>query len=326
MKLLVLGGTVFLSRAVADAALRRGHEVTCAHRGRSGVTPAGATDVFLDRDDPAPDGIGQLRDRPFDAVVDIATQEPRWVREALDALAGSVGHWTFVSSCSVYADTATPGLDATAERVPVLDAHTPAEERYARAKRSSEDAVLDALGDRAFIVRPGLVVGPGDTSDRYGYWPARFTRGGPVLVPDVLDSLVQVIDVDDLAAWIVTAAEQRLTAQLDAVSPPRPLGEVLAESGGADAELVPASQQALAAAGVQPWSGPRSLPLWVPQPEYAGFGARDVSASLAAGLELRPLAASAERALEHERALGADRERRSGLTPAEEAAALRACE
>jgi 2'-hydroxyisoflavone reductase len=326
VKILVLGGTVFLSRAIGAAAVRRGHEVTCAHRGRSGLGPVGVTDVFLDRDvDRDGDGgIAALVGHRYDAVVDVAAQDPRWVAEAVDVLGAAAGHWTFVSSVSAYADASTPGRDASAERVPPLDGETPEQERYARAKRSSEDVVLQALGEKAFVVRPGLVVGPGDPTDRYGYWPARFTRGGPVVVPDVLDAPTQVIDVDDLAAWVVTAAEHRLVAQLDAVAPPQPLREVLAGSGGGEHELVGVSQERLGELGVRPWSGPRSLPLWVPQPEMAGFGARDVSASLAAGLVLRPLAETAQRALDHERDLGPERQRRSGLSAAEEREVLRA--
>jgi 2'-hydroxyisoflavone reductase len=324
VKLLVLGGTVFVSRAIAVTAVRRGHEVTCAHRGRSGLGPTGVTDVVLDRDEDGDGGIAALADHRYDAVVDVATQDPGWVADAIALLGGSTGHWTFVSSVSAYADAATPGQDAGAERVPPLDDDTPADEHYARAKRSSEDVVLQAVGEKAFVVRPGLVVGPGDPTDRYGYWPARFTRGGPVLVPDVLDAPTQVLDVDDLAAWVVTAAEHRLVAQLDAVGRPRPLGEVLDESSGTGAELVAVSQARLAELDVRPWSGPRSLPLWVPQPEMAGFGARDVSASLAAGLVLRPLAETARRVLAHERVLGLDRERRSGLSRADEQHVLRA--
>lgn len=324
MKVLVLGGTVFLSHAVASAALRRGHTVICAHRGRSGLAPAGAKDVYLDRDDDPSDGIGLLAGKRVDAVVDVATREPRWVREALAVLAAGAKHWTYVSSVSVYADAATPGLDATAERVPPLEPDTPDAQRYARGKRSAEDAVLEAVGEKAFVVRPGLVVGPGDVSDRYGYWPARFTRPGPVVVPDTLDAPTQLIDVDDVAAWIVTAAEHRLTGTFDALAPSRPLGEVLAESGGADADLVPVGQDVLAGAGVQPWTGPRSLPLWAPQPEMAGFGSRDVSAALANGLDVRPLAETAARALEHERTLGQGRERRAGLTAVQERAVLKA--
>lgn len=317
MKLLVLGGTVFLSRAVAEEAVRRGHQVTCAHRGRSGRVPDGAAEVVLDRDDPG--AIGRLAGVGVDAVVDVATQSPRWVADALGAL-GAATHWTFVSSLSVYADVTTPGLDATAARVPPLDPGEPVD--YGRAKRSSEDAVLAAVGEKAFIVRPGLVVGPGDTSDRYGYWPARVARGGPVVVPDTLQAPTQLIDVADLAVWIVTASEQRLVGTFDAVSPPAALGEVLAESGVATLVAVP--QAVLAAYGVQPWSGPESLPLWVPQPEMAGFGGHDVTASLQAGLVVRPLAETARRALTHERALGLDRPRRSGLSPERERRVLRA--
>jgi 2'-hydroxyisoflavone reductase len=326
MRTLILGGTVFLSRTVAETAVRRGHEVVCANRGQTGSAPAGASLVTIDRNDR--DTLRALADHHFDAVVDVALYSYPWVADALAALADRAAHWTFVSSVSVYSDETTLGQDASA---PVV---TPSQtqgdvsdpELYGAVKVAGENAVRDTIGDRAFIVRPGLITGPGDKSDRFGYWPARFSQGGRALVPADTTRLAQLIDVRDLAEWIVTAAEERLTGTFDAVDPARPLDTLLREVAtlagpNTDLELVTATDEQLVAAGVQHWSGPKSLPLWVPD-ELAGLGAHDPSASLAAGLTIRPLADVVAGALARERELGLHRERRSGLSAAEEAEVL----
>lgn len=328
MRMLVLGGTVFVSRTVAEIALARGHEVVCAARGATGSLPPGATLVTIDRDDR--DSLRALADQHYDAVVDVARSSYPWVADALASLAERTAHWTFVSSVSVYADETTPGQDTSAplvEPARVNGGDDPV--RYGQVKVASENAVRDALGDRAFIVRPGLITGPGDRSDRFGYWPNRFSRGGRVLVPADADLPTQFIDVRDLADWIVTAAEQRLSGTFDAIGKPRPLGGllrdiaalVLLESSGPEIELVPATNEQLRAAGVEYWAGPKSLPLWV-SADMTGFGAHDPSAALAAGLTVRPLADAVAGALAHERELGIDRPRRSGLSAAEEAEVL----
>lgn len=331
MRLLVLGGTVFLSKAVAEEAVRRGHTVVCAARGTSGQVPDGASLVRVDRDQGVA-AYGPLAGESFDAVADVAATDPEWVRDALTVLGARAGHWTFVSSMSVYADHSIPGLDASTARLLPPVPRRPAEltpETYGGAKVASEHAVTELFDGPSFIVRPGLIIGDGDTSDRYGYWPARLHRGGAVLVPKTLDAPVQLVDVVDLAAWIVEAASQRLAGVFDAVSRPLPFSEMLARTAaGVDApphELVPVSPSWLDERGVRPWSGPRSLPLWVPA-EYTGFMAHDVSASLAAGLKTRPLEQTAAAALAHERTLGLDREREAGLTMTEEAELLAAAE
>lgn len=314
---------MFVSRTVAEIAVRRGHDVVCAARGKTGSAAAGATLVTIDRNDPQ--SLSALTDDHYDAVVDTALFSYPWVRDALAALADRTGHWTFVSSINVYADEATIGQDASAPLVePKQVQGDPSDpELYGAVKVAGENAVRDTIGDRAFIVRPGLITGPGDNSDRFGYWPARFTRGGPVLVPEPRGGLIQFIDVRDLAEWIVRAAEERITGSYDAVGPARPLETLLADIAPADAELVPATDQQLLDAGVRHWSGPKSLPLWIP-PEMSGFGARDPSASLAAGLTIRPLADAVDGALARERELGLDRERSAGLSAAEEAEVLAA--
>lgn len=328
MRMLILGGTVFVSRTVAEIALARGHEVVCAARGTTGSPPPGATLVTIDRDERA--SFRALAGERFDAVVDVAKFSYPWVADALAELAGRTAHWTFVSSVSVYADEATPGQDTSAPLVEPVRAHGGEDlALYGPVKVASENAVRDALGDRAFIVRPGLITGPGDGSDRFGYWPGRFSRGGRVLVPEEAALLSQFIDVRDLAAWIVTAAEARLTGTFDAIGRPRPLGDllrdiaalVMLESAGPEIELVPATNEQLLAAGVGYWAGPKSLPLWV-SADMTGFGAHDPSASLAEGLTIRPLADAVAGALARERELGIDRVRRAGLSADEEAEVL----
>jgi hypothetical protein len=184
--------------------------------------------------------------------------------------------------------------------------------------------VREVLGDRAFVVRAGLICGPGDTSDRFGYWPLRFSRGGRAVVP-AADQAAQIIDVRDLADWIVRAGEEGIVGTFDAAGPRSTLaavlGEVAAAVGAPDLELVPVTGDELVAAGVEPWSGPRSLPLWLP-PSHAGMCDHDTSPALSKGLVCRPVADTAASALAHELTLDPSRTRRAGLTPAEEAELL----
>ncbi|MGH3759517.1 NAD-dependent epimerase/dehydratase family protein [Actinophytocola sp.] len=329
MRLLVLGGTIFVGYAVAAEAVRRGHDVVCAARGESGPVPHGATLVRVDRD--ADEGLAPLAGERFDAVVDVAPLSLPWVDRALRAFADRAGHWTFVSTINVYADNATPGqTPATGPLVPALRQHATREEMtaagedgtllYGGIKVASEDAVREVMGEHAFVVRPGLVTGSWDRSDRFGYWPGRFARGGRVLVPDAPAQRMQYIDVRDLAAWIVDAGEKDLAGNYDGVGPHQPLTELIEGIGaavGSDVELVRATPEQLVAAEVNPWSGPRSLPMWLP-PDYYGMKSHDVTPSLAAGMPVRPLAEAVADALDRERELGLDRERTAGLSLDEE--------
>ncbi|MEV0676744.1 NAD-dependent epimerase/dehydratase family protein [Actinosynnema sp. NPDC050436] len=321
MRILVLGGTVFLGKAVAAEAVRRGHDVVCAARGESGRVPDGAAHVAVDRDE----GLGPLVGESFDAVVDLATMSVSWVRAALRDLRAD--HWTFISSCSVYADHATPGNRTT---LPPLEDDPAAEttpDRYGSVKVASENAVRDVHGEDALIVRAGLITGPGDKSDRFGYWPNRLSRGGRVVVPDVPDQATQHVDVRDLAAWVVDCAEHRTGGTFDAVGPTNPLSLVLGEVAGAVApqgtELVRVPEAVLAGHEVAPWAGPRSLPLWLPA-SHRALMLRDAGPVLAAGLRPRPTSETALDSLEHERGLGLDRQRRAGLPEDVEVALLRA--
>ncbi|MXG91173.1 NAD-dependent epimerase/dehydratase family protein [Nocardioides flavescens] len=291
MRLLVLGGTVFLSRAVADAALARGHEVVCAARGTSGSVPEGARLVEVDRAADLPDLGG-----PFDAVVDVARQ-PSWVRRALAATDGA--HWVFVSTISVYADESTPGGGpGSLPLVPPVVDDTDLEAEpsaYGGLKVECERLVREGATS-ATVLRPGLIVGPGDPTGRFSYWPRRLADGGEVLAPGAPDDSVQVIDVRDLASWVVHCAEERVVDTLDAVGRSLPFADLLAQCAdgvGSSVALTWVPQEHLIDHSVEPWAGPGSLPLWLPRPAYDGMLAHDVAPALAAGLQLRPLAETA---------------------------------
>lgn len=291
--------------------------MVCLARGESGDVPAGARLVRADRRDP---GAYDALDGPWDEVVEVA-YAPDLVTSALDALAERARHWTLVSSVSVYARHDEPGADESAVVVEPHDLTA-----YPDAKVAAERASAARLGDRLLVARPGLIVGPGDPSDRFGYWPARLHRGGRVLVPVPQGRYVQVIDVDDLAAWLVAAARAHLTGTVDAVGAPVPWGTFLAavdDVVGVPCELVPVDDATLAAHDVRHWAGPRSLPLWVPAAD-GGFARRDGSAYLAAGGVLRPLHETIARVHADEVARGVDRPRRAGLAAQDEAAVLAA--
>jgi 2'-hydroxyisoflavone reductase len=320
MRILVFGGSVFLSREVAVEGVRRGHEVVCACRG-SAPLPGGVHHVPLDRatQDPA-----TALEGDFDAVIEPA-RHPSWVRSAVAAVPDA--HWVFVSTISVYADHATPG--GTPETVPVVEPVTTDEDlganpaAYGGMKVCCEQLVRDAVD--AVVLRPGLIVGPGDPTGRFTYWPLRLADGGTVVAPGAPDDPTQVIDVRDLASWIVDAAEQRLTGVLDAVGPVAPRGRFLEEVArgvGAAPHLAWFADDRLLQLGVEPWVGPNSLPLWLPGDEHAGMMAHDPGPAAAAGLRTRPLAETARDTLEWVRAT--EGVARTGLPRDREAALLEA--
>lgn len=314
---LVLGGSGWLGRRIVERALEEGAEVTCLARGESGAVPPGARHLAVDRRDPDAYGaaVGE-----WDEVVELASA-PDLVRPALQALAGGAAHWTLISSVSVYASSREPGADESAAVVEPAD---PAD--YADAKVLAERMSAAALGDRLLTARPGLIAGPGDPSDRFGYWPARLRRGGTVLAPTPSGRSVQVIDVDDLADWIVRAGRDGVTGPVNAVGRSHPLDGLLrtvVEATAFDGELVHVSDEDLLAQDVRYWAGPRSLPLWLPVSE-TGFSTRSRDAFQRAGGVTRPLAETIARVLEDEERRGIDRERCSGLRPDEELEVLSA--
>ncbi len=323
LDLLVLGGTSWLGGVVARSALAAGHRVTCLARGDAGSPPAGATWVRADRSGPA--AYEEVAGRDWDAVVEVSWQ-PAFVRGALQALAPTTQHWVYVSSCSVYSDELTGGADESASVHAPYEGDGPVDwDVYGPAKVACERACRDAVGaERLMVARAGLIGGYGDRSDRLGYWPARMARAGAgeaVLVPPT-GSALQVVDVEDLATWLVLGGERRLAGVFNAVGDVTSVGDAVTESvaaAGASPELVEVDDDWLVREGVEPWSGPESLPLWLPQSEYSGFMTRDGSAARRAGLVLRPLAETVAASLRWELEQGLGRGRRAGLTPAREA-------
>lgn len=311
MRILILGGTQFLGRTIAAHAVGLGHAVTCAARGLSGAAPPGTRFIAVDRD--RPDGLAGLARERFDAAVDVA-RRPDQVRRALAALDGRVGHWTFVSTTSVYADTVTRG-----QRADIAPLLTPAEDgSYGAAKVACERA----FGRNALICRAGLIVGPGDPTGRFSYWIARLARGGEVLAPADPRDPVQLIDARDLADWILRAARDGLSGTFDAVAPActrRAFLHRCAASFGASYTATWVDPAFLDRHGVARESGPFSLPL--PLPDTIGDASRDVSPTLAAGLTVRPLEETARDTLRWLEAGGGPV---TGLTAGEEAALLRA--
>lgn len=330
MRLLVLGGTAFVGRAVARLAQAAGHDVTCLARGSSGGPVEGVRFVTGDRD--RPDGLSAVDGEAFDAVVDV-TMRPSHARHAAAALAGRVGHYSFVSTCNVYPDDATPG-----QRADTAKLHDPAPpevddprdgqmDMYGPCKVAAEHAIRDGIGaDRVFICRPGLIVGPEDRSDRFPYWVARMRRGGEVLAPGSPDDLVSFVDVDDLAAWLLMAGGTGLAGAYDATGLPmsrsRFLGGLVDALAPPGTTLTWVDQEFLVGHDVRPWSGERALPLWLPLPEYAGFMTRDTARSVEAGLAARPIADTALRTAHWMEAFPQD-VKAGGLTADEESSVLR---
>jgi nucleoside-diphosphate-sugar epimerase len=320
MRLLILGGTQFLGRAIAAHACATGHNVTCAARGVTGAAPQGARFIRVDRDDP--DGLAPLASETFDAVVDVS-RHPGQVRRAIAALRPRAAHWIFVSTVSVYADNRTPGqrADTALLRAPTApDVERSTEETYGAAKVACEQAT----GENAFICRAGLIAGPEDPTGRFTYWPVRLARGGEVLVPGTPDDAVQLIDVRDLAQWIVLAAQNGLTGCFDAIGPSFTRGVFLTQCAaavGSSCTFTWADRAFLERHDIRRWSGPRSLPLWVPLPDFAGFNARDTAPARAAGLMVRALSQTARDTLAWAHNAGGTV---TGLTADEESEALKA--
>lgn len=317
---LVLGGTSWLGGAIVHEAIVRGHDVTCLARAESGRPPAAATFVRADRSRPG--AYDDVAGRRWDAVVDVSRQ-PGQVRSAVAALGGQASHWTFVSTGSVYVDQSGPLVESS----PLLDAFEGDEagpEQYGEAKVACERSVLEL--PRSLVVRAGLIGGPGDRSDRLGYYVSRFAVAGDeaVLVPAVPDQPMQVVDVRDLAAWIVRCAEAGTTGIVHGVGERTTVGALVdasARVAGFAGEIVPAPPDWLVEHDVDQWAGPRSLPLWLP-PSHHGMGLMADTLASELGLVRRPLTETLADVLANEQDRGFDRERRAGLSRSDELALL----
>lgn len=324
MKLLIIGGTRFLGRALVDEGLALGHELTLFNRGRS--NPDLYPDVEQVRGD-RDGGLVALGGRRWDAVIDTCGYVPRLVRAAADTLAGVVEHYTFISTMSVYAEPLALNLDESGA-VGVLADETVEEitgETYGPLKALCEHAATEAMAGRALHVRAGLIVGPHDQSDRFTYWPARVARGGEVLAPVTPQYSVQFIDVRDLARWTLEATAAHLTGPYNVTGPrqPLPIGELLATGravAGSDARFTWVDESFLLAHNVEPFT---ELPLWVPA-EYGGFNAFNIDKALAAGLSFRPVADTVRDTLAWANQRPADTIWRNGLAAEREAELLAA--
>jgi 2'-hydroxyisoflavone reductase len=290
MKILVLGGTLFLGRHIVQAALDRQHDVTLFNRGHT------CPELFPDAEKLRGDRAGELRalrGRTWDAVIDTCGYVPRLVHASTAVLKDVVSHYTFISSISVYADRSQPGL-TEAEPVQTLTDPTTEEvgpQTYGALKALCEQAVDALMPGRTFIVRPGLLVGPHDPTGRFTYWVQRVAAGGEILAPGAPERQVQYIDARDAATWIVQMVEARATGVFHVTGPDTRLsmGEFLEACQRAlqrAARFTWVTEAFLFEHGVRPWT---ELPLWVP-PHASGVLAIDISKAQRAGLGFRPLA------------------------------------
>lgn len=306
MQLLILGGTRFLGRHLVAAALARDHDVTLFHRGNNpGAAHSHVETIYGDRHS----NLAQLHGRRWDAVIDTCGYHPHAVRAAAVALAEVVPHYTFISSASVYADYSLASLDEMAP-VATLTSEQWHEARaidtsgnvsaatygklYGPLKVFCEQAAEEVLPGRVLIVRPGLLVGPEDYSDRFTYWVARVARGGEVLAPGRPHRVVQLIDTRDVAAWIIAMVEHQHTGLYNVTSwPPTLTMETLLTTchivSGNDARFTWVSEPFLHAEEVAHWT---DMPLWIPEdtmPHRQGLMAVNCQKAMAAGLRCRPL-------------------------------------
>jgi 2'-hydroxyisoflavone reductase len=301
MRILVLGGTKFLGRHAVDTALARGHAVTVFTRGRSPNPWGGAvTQLIGDRDPAKLPGLEALLDGKWDAVIDTSGFVPRVVRASAAMLKDRAAQYLFVSSISVYADGGGADRDESATLAPLDD---PATEEvmkfYGPLKSACEDEVRAAFGESAIVVRPGLIVGPHDGSDRFGYWVARFRHPGllgdrpaAALVPAPPEAPMQIIDARDLGAWMIDLVEARAGGTYNVCSPARhwTMGSIIDALRDTSAAPQPVwvDEALLLEHKVEPWTG---LPLWIPSTAgEEGFMEFDCRRAEAAGLHVRPLA------------------------------------
>jgi 2'-hydroxyisoflavone reductase len=328
MKLLVLGGTVFLGRHVVEAAIARGHEVTMFNRGQTRPELFPKVDrIKGDRNG----NLSELRGRTWDAVFDPSAFVPRQVRSMASALADSVGHYTYVSSIAVYP---VPQQDksetATLATIQDLDSED-VTAGYGALKALCEAALDEALPGRVLNVRAGLLVGPHDPSNRFTYWPVRVARGGEVLAPGDPQAPTQFIDARDVARWVLDRAENLSTGTFNVTGSPVPLLEVLETCrvvAGSGAYLTWVDDSFLQEQGVGPWL---EMPLWLPA--TVGSLRSPIERALATGLRQRPLADTVRDTLHWARGepvpsqqvdAGGRVRQLAGLAPEKEAAILEA--
>lgn len=308
LRMLILGGTGFTGPHHVRYALERGHRVTVFNRGNNPeVLPDGVEQLIGDRNG----DLESLKGREWDVVIDIPSTLPRWVRDAAQLLKDAAGHYVFISTISVYAAHDTPGADETAAVQVLEDPDTEDMRHYGALKAAAEAEARRAFPGRATVIRPGLIIGPRDPTDRFTYWPVRIARGGEVLAPGTPNDPAQVIDARDLAAFVIRMAEMRVGGDFNATGPDYRLGfgtmlDGICDAIDADARFTWVDSEFLAAQEVAPWS---HMPVWIPPSgAYAGFAQRSIAKALAHGLSFRPLADTARDTLDWFRTLPDDRQ------------------
>ena len=329
MKLLVLGGTRFLGRHVAEQALAQGHQVTLLHRGLS--APGGGSALFPQAEHRIADRNGDLQalqGGTWDACIDTSAYVPRQVRAVATALTGRVGQYQLVSSISVYDDAgynpdAGPNEDSPLVRLADPTVEAVSGETYGGLKVLCEEAAQQAFGERCLVSRPGLIVGPHDPTGRFTWWPQRLLRGGEVFAPGDPATPVQFIDARDAAAWMLRQAGSGTNGVFNLVGPNEPLTiggllQAARDTLSPSATLRWVDEAWLLGQGVQPWS---DLPVWLPRAQ-AGMHRTDIRRAMAAGLQTRPMADTLRdtAAWAHGRNAAAG----VGLAPEREAALLQA--
>ncbi len=323
MRILILGGTIFVGRALAEEALKRGHEITLFNRGKRnpGLFPQVETIIGDRTEDLSP-----LGGRTWDAVIDTCGYLPAVVKKSADFLADAADLYVFISSISAYSDFSKPGVDEKSPLGVLADPDVTEVngETYGPLKVLCEQAAESAMPGRVLTIRPGLIIGPHDPTDRFTYWPLRVAKGGEVLSPDRPDLPVQFIDVRDLAEWTLSMIESAEKGIFNADSPAGSLtiGGVLdscKRMTESDAQFIWASEEFLLANEVAPWS---ELPLWVPTSEGEGFSLINCSKAASAGLKCRPLDETARDTFAWATSRPEDYAMRAGLAPEKEASVL----
>lgn len=337
LHILMIGGTGFTGPEQVEYALARGHKITLLNRNKR------RPDLFKGRVDMLVGDlnadVSALKGRSFDAVLDNPTTAPFWVRNVAQYLKGRVGHYVFISTVSVYRDNSKPGMDETDATTPMPEGVDPYStdpslrgSQYSAFKTFSEQLVQEAY-PVSTIIRPGLIVGPLDPTDRFTYWPCRVDRGGEVLAPGNPNDRVQFIDARDLAQWTIRMIEQRETGVYNALGPAAPLsmaemlyGMKAVTTAGAQFTWVDADF--LEKQGIEAW---KHMPVWIPpQGEYAGFHFRSNAKAVAKGLTFRPLAETALDTIEWNKTRSPEARQAqldgkfNGLSPAREAEVLAA--
>lgn len=318
MNILIIGGTIFLGRHIINSALNKNHNVVLFNRGKH--NPELFPELEKIRGDREGD-LSELKGRKFDAVIDTCGYVPMVVRKSAEYLRESVGHYTFISSISVYKDAGTPDINEDSAVEEVKDGKTDVMtmENYGALKALCEKEISDVYGKDCSLVRSGLIVGDGDFSDRFTYWVERISRGGKIIVPVSETNNVQFIDVKDLADWTVKMTEEKISGVFNSTGPLKTLSlynfiDECIDFTGSETELVRIDEDFLLKENVIPY---KDLTLWLPG-DSAGMNNVNISKAISAGLKIRPLKETLLDTMKYHMTRGADFKLRTGLTPVRE--------